>query len=188
MDKTNGVILLVYGIPAAGKTRLSASLCEESQKYDYGTFISVHFDDFYPPDLRTAQKYTSARDVADDGSLFKLKDTRKDINDNVEHLIRTNKLGAAGSDSLTAGRQDGWSKFLHQISSSNTRVVFDDHGRYVSVVGAYNIINDHLSSFYNPPCLLCLFALLWRIKPLGLDGCSCGHVYMMAVKSFALRV
>ena len=133
MEKTNGVILLVYGIPAAGKTRLSASICKESQKYDKGTFISVHFDNFYPPDLRTAaQEYTGTRDVRGDTGLFKLKDTRKDINDNLEHLIRTNNLGTARSDSPIAHRSPGWSKFLHQLSSSNTHVVFDDHGRYVS--------------------------------------------------------
>ena len=133
MDKTNGVILLVYGIPAAGKTRLSVNLCKESQKYDKGTFVTIHFDDFYPPDLRTAaQECTSPRDVVDDtGSLFKLKDTRKDINDNVEYLIRINKLGAAGLDSTTGNRPEGWGRFLHRVSSSNTHIMFDDHGRYV---------------------------------------------------------
>lgn len=137
MERTNGVILLVYGIPAAGKTSLSASLCKESQKYDKGTFITVHFDDFYPPDLRTAaQECTSARDVADDtGSLFKLKDTRKDINDNVEYLIRINNLGAAELNSSTADRPEGCGKFLHQVMSSNSHVIFDDHGRYVSGAG-----------------------------------------------------
>lgn len=138
MEETNGVILLVYGIPAAGKTRLSTSLCKESQKHNNGTFISVHFDDFYPPDLRDEQEYTSySRDVSDDtcsGQLFKLKDTRKQINDNVEHLIRANELGigTATSDTPTADNQEGWIKFLHQISSGNSHITFDDHGRYVS--------------------------------------------------------
>ena len=148
MERTNGVILLVYGIPAAGKTRLSVSLCEESQKYSKGTFISIHFDDFFPPDLRAAaQDCTSARDVVDDTkSLFKLKDTRKDINDNVEYLMRINKLGAAGLDSPTADGPDSWGNFLHQVSSSNTHVIFDDHGRYVRGHGNITLI---LTAIYN---------------------------------------
>lgn len=135
MERTNGVILLVYGIPAAGKTRLSTILCEESQKYNNGTFISVHFDDFYPPDLRAEQKYTCSRDASDDGCggpLFKLKDTRKDINDNVERLIVTNGLGTAAS-LPTVDSQKSWNEFIHQISSTNSHVAIDDNGRYVYV-------------------------------------------------------
>ena len=137
MEKTNGILLLVYGIPAAGKTRLSTNLCKESQKYDDGTFIALHFDDFYPPDLRTEQQCTtSARDVKglDDKhneSLFKLKDTRKEINDNVEHLIRINGLGSSGASPSPAGSQESWIGFLHQVSSCNSHVTFNDHGRYV---------------------------------------------------------
>lgn len=138
MERSNGVILLVYGIPAAGKTRLSTSLCEDSLKYDNGTFISLHFDDFYPPDLRAEQEYCITRDPSDSGPLFKLRDVRKDINDNVELLIRINKLGIAGLDKLTAEHesQDSWIKFLHQLSTSNSHVTFDDHGRYVTVVSS----------------------------------------------------
>ena len=134
MEEAKGVILLVYGIPAAGKTRLSTSLCKESQKYDNGTFISLHFDDFYPPDLRNEQQCTtSARDVKmlHNEPLFKLKGIRKEINDNVEHLICTNGLGSIGLSPSSVGSQEGWIKFLHQISFSNTHVTFDDHGRYV---------------------------------------------------------
>ena len=139
MEKTNGVIVLVYGIPAAGKTRLSTNLCKDSLKYNNGTFVSIHFDDFYPPDLRSEQIYSSARDVSDDtrsGQLFKLKDTRKHINDNIEHLIKINRLGTLGSDSPTTDHngqlQESWIIFLHQVSASNCDVTFDDYGRYVS--------------------------------------------------------
>ena len=123
-------------MPAAGKTRLSTSLSKESVKHDDGSFISVHFDDFYPPDLRTAtQEDNCTHDASDDtcAPLFKLKDIRKEINDNVEHLIRINELGTAESDSPTANKGESWSKFLCQISSSNPHATFDDHGRYVSV-------------------------------------------------------
>jgi len=135
MEKVNGVILLIYGIPAAGKTRLSTSLCKESQRHNNGTFISVHYDDFYPPDLRTDQEYSSTRDATCSGPFFKLKEIRKDINDNLEYLIRTNGLGTAtGSDLPTVVSQEGWAKFLHQVSSSNSHTTFDNHGRYVSIV------------------------------------------------------
>ena len=135
-EKSNGVILIVYGIPAAGKTRLSTRLCQESQRYNNGTFVCVHFDDFYPPDLRTEQQQytTSSREVLDgidSEPLFKLKDIRKDINDNLEHLIKVNGLGFAGSISSMTGIHDSWIAFLHQIVSTNSHLTFDDHGRYV---------------------------------------------------------
>ena len=133
---TDGVILLVYGIPAAGKTRLSTSLCKESVAHNDGSFVSVHFDDFYPPDLRTAaQEDTCTHNKSDDTCvpLFKLKYIRKEINDNLEHLIRINELGTAESDSPAANKGESWSKFLCQISSSNPHAIFDDHGRYVRV-------------------------------------------------------
>ena len=60
-------------------------------KHNDGSFVSVHFDDFYPPDIRTAaQEDTCTYDTSDDTSepLFKLKDIRKEINNNVENLIR----------------------------------------------------------------------------------------------------
>ena len=64
-------ILLVYGIPGSGKTTLSRALLEHckgvsgretgKEKEDGGSglsrtmnwsFYAVHFDEFYPPDLR----------------------------------------------------------------------------------------------------------------------------------------
>lgn len=60
-------ILLVYGIPGSGKTTLSRALLEHykgssglkeaSQTKGSGSgskwnFFAVHFDEFYPPDLR----------------------------------------------------------------------------------------------------------------------------------------
>ena len=127
--------MLVYGIPAAGKTRLSTTLCKESKKYDTGTFVSLHFDDFYPPDLRSEQQYATTAEL-DTEPLFKLKDIRKEINDNLEHLICTNGLGSAGLNPSPVGSQESWIKFLHQISLSNCHVTFDDHGRYVDVCRA----------------------------------------------------
>ena len=44
-----GCILLVMGIPGSGKTALTRSIVDEHHKW---TYFAVHFDDFYPPDLR----------------------------------------------------------------------------------------------------------------------------------------
>lgn len=64
-------ILLVYGIPGSGKTTLSRALLEHYKGEEKGAsglkeasqikgdgniskwnFFAVHFDEFYPPDLR----------------------------------------------------------------------------------------------------------------------------------------
>ena len=60
-------ILLVYGIPASGKTMLATALLEHCRRQretgqawmqgDVGispswNIYAVHFDEFYPPDLR----------------------------------------------------------------------------------------------------------------------------------------
>ena len=57
-DRDQGIpacIVLVYGLPASGKTLLTTSLVEYSSKDTdmmFRNWIAVHFDDFYPPDTR----------------------------------------------------------------------------------------------------------------------------------------
>ncbi|XP_065883257.1 L-seryl-tRNA(Sec) kinase-like isoform X2 [Dysidea avara] len=128
MENANGVILLIYGIPAAGKTKLVTGLCEGSQTQRSGTFVCVHFDDFYPPDFRGCTDEHQKTDSCSEQPLFKLKHARQDLNNNLNHLILVNRLGTAGNSSVSDGC-DSWGKFLSVISSSNPHVSFDHHGR-----------------------------------------------------------
>jgi len=133
MENSNGVILLIFGIPAVGKTRLVTGLSKESQVQEVGTFVCVHFDDFYPPDLRNCSEGINDHLKSDSccGQIvFKLKHTRQDINNNLYRLIVANRLGTAG-DALVSNRDghDSWSKFLGHLSSSNPHVIFDDDGK-----------------------------------------------------------
>lgn len=45
-------IVLIYGLPASGKTLLTTSLVEEADTKTTN-WIAVHFDDFYPLDTRS---------------------------------------------------------------------------------------------------------------------------------------
>jgi len=131
MENTNGVILLVFGIPAAGKTRLVTGLCKESEIQEVGTLVCVHFDDFYPPDLRNCVEELNDHLKTDSCSgqpVFKLKHARQDVNNNVNQLIVANGLGTTEGALVRDGR-DSWKKFLSQISSSNPHVIFDGDGR-----------------------------------------------------------
>ena len=132
MENTNGIILLVYGIPAAGKTRFVTGLCEESHMQGVGTFVCVHFDDFYPPDLRGCIEELIKQQKSDPCSeqpFFKLKHARQDVNNNLNHFIAANKLGTAGDSSVSNKSCDSWRKFLNHVSSSNPHVSLDGHGR-----------------------------------------------------------
>ena len=48
-------LLLVFGIPASGKTFLSRSILDHVSKEGQSewTWLAIHFDDFYPPDSRS---------------------------------------------------------------------------------------------------------------------------------------
>lgn len=58
--ETPGCILLVMGIPGSGKTALTRSIVDRNQKW---ISLAVHFDDFYPPDLRVEKKQESGMKV-----------------------------------------------------------------------------------------------------------------------------
>lgn len=53
-------LVLIFGLPASGKTTLTRTILEcvaegqrEEGEHSEGTWVALHFDHFYPPDLRS---------------------------------------------------------------------------------------------------------------------------------------
>lgn len=54
-------LLLIFGIPASGKTVLARSILSERRKPEMNpqwTWLAIHFDDFYPLDTRYKMVHT----------------------------------------------------------------------------------------------------------------------------------
>ena len=126
-------ILLLYGIPGAGKTFVSHDLATRWSASSC-SFIHVCCDDFYPPDQRVIGK-------DDDGCHFDVKGGRREILLNVEHCLKTNGHSEGGKGDRSDGRNsdcekvnyervhdDKWVHFIAAIRERSPHSI-DNNGR-----------------------------------------------------------
>ena len=106
-------ILLVFGVPGSGKTILTDSLVSRATGADW-TLFPVHFDVFYPPDIRAAPSPTNAEDSPDqEREHFALKIERQKVTDCVEWLVR----GRVGTEQQSEGTPlQLWDKFRETLA------------------------------------------------------------------------
>lgn len=126
-------ILLLYGIPGAGKTLMSRDLATHWNT-SLCNFVHVCCDDHYPPDLRLTG------DNDDAGNQFRLKSARRDIIFNVERCLNINgHCEKGGGDRGDKSDDDKWTNFITAVKERSLHSI-DTNGRSV---------NDHGTSGYN---------------------------------------
>lgn len=127
-------ILLVFGIPATGKSSLVKELLSRTDQWRNDVqCLHVCTDDFYPPDLREQEKYglpffpmtdlylinffkITYRSDRSTLEQFKWKECRRSINTCIEKCLSIN---SDISDSTSAGKTDKWEEFIKKMCVRN---------------------------------------------------------------------
>lgn len=123
-------LLLIFGIPGSGKTLLTHSIVQQlaaTTVQQNWTWLTIHYDDFYPPDTRSKMGDAS-------GGLFDLKEARRKIHTCLEVLLSRNaELEGHGEEAvpfLDAELRREFPLFLKYLNSQQP--IFSDTGRLKS--------------------------------------------------------